>query len=73
MLVTLPFVLLLLDYWPLRRLKFGQERGSNEVLEKNIAKKSEVLQLVLEKIPLFLLTTGLSIVTFINIKSFGVI
>ena len=27
MLVTLPFALLLLDYWPLRRLKFGQERG----------------------------------------------
>ena len=31
MLVTLPFVLLLLDYWPLRRLKFGQERGNNEI------------------------------------------
>ena len=71
MLVTLPFVLLLLDYWPLRRLKFGQERESNEVLEKNIAKKSEVLQLVLEKIPLFLLTTGLSIITFIAQKSLG--
>jgi len=71
MLVTLPFVLLLLDYWPLRRLKFGQERESNDVLEKNIAKKSEVLQLVLEKIPLFLLTTGLSIVTFIAEKNFG--
>ena len=34
MLVTLPFVLLLLDYWPLRRLKFGQERGNNEISEK---------------------------------------
>ena len=28
---------------------------------------------MLEKIPLFLLTTGLSIVTFINAKSFGAI
>ena len=71
MLVTLPFVLLLLDYWPLRRLKFGQERGNNEILEKNIPKKSEALQVVLEKIPLLLLITGLSIITFVAQKSFG--
>jgi len=71
MLVTLPFVLLLLDYWPLRRLKFGQERGDNEISEKNTAKRSETLRLVIEKIPLFLLTIGLSIVTFIAQKSFG--
>jgi len=63
MLVTLPFVLLLLDYWPLRRLEFIQESSRNEILEKTTAKKSEVLQLVLEKVPLFLLTIGLSIVT----------
>jgi len=73
MLVTLPFVFLLLDYWPLRRLKFGQERGSSEVSEKNTAKRSEVFRLVLEKIPLFLLTIGLSIVTFIAQKSFGML
>jgi len=71
MLVTLPFALLLLDYWPLRRLKFEQERGGNEISEKNTARRSEVFRLVLEKIPLFLLTTGLSIVTFIAQKSFG--
>jgi cytochrome c-type biogenesis protein CcmH/NrfG len=63
MLVTLPFVLLLLDYWPLRRLKFVQESSRNEILEKTTAKKSEVLWLILEKVPLFLLTIGLSIVT----------
>jgi lipoprotein NlpI len=68
MLVTLPFVLLLLDYWPLRRLKFGQARGNNEVLEQNIAKKSEVLQLVFEKIPLFLLTTGFVLLTVSSAK-----
>ena len=71
MLVTLPFVLLLLDYWPLRRFKFLQERDSSAILEKNIAKESETLRLVLEKIPLFLLTAGLSIVTFIAQKSSG--
>ena len=53
MLVTLPFVLLLLDYWPLRRLKFEQERGGSEISEKNTAKTSEVFRLVLEKIPFF--------------------
>ena len=63
MLVTLPFVLLLLDYWPLGRFQFGQERGHNEILEKNTAKRSKVFRLVLEKVPLFLLTVGLSIVT----------
>ena len=71
MLVTLPFVLLLLDFWPLRRLKFSKERGSNEVLEKNIGKKSEVSKLVFEKTPLFLLTIGLSILTFIAQKRTG--
>jgi tetratricopeptide (TPR) repeat protein len=71
MLVTLPFVLLLLDYWPLRRLKFKQERGSNKISEKNIAKRSEVLQLVLEKVPLFLLSAVFSIVTYIASKSLG--
>jgi len=71
MLVTLPFVLLLMDYWPLRRLKFEQERGGNEISEKNTARRSEVFRLVREKIPLFLLTTGLSIVTFIAEKSTG--
>jgi len=65
MLVTLPFVLLLLDYWPLRRLKFEQERGGNETSEKNTAKKSEVFRLVLEKVPLFLLSVVFSIINFI--------
>jgi len=71
MLVTLPFVLLLLDYWPLGRLKLERERGDKKITEKHRGKKSEVLQLVLEKIPLFLLTTGLSIMTFLAEKSTG--
>jgi hypothetical protein len=71
MLVTLPFVLLLMDYWPLRRLKFEQERGGNEISEKNTARRSEVFRLVREKIPLFLLATGAGIVTFIVHKGGG--
>jgi len=71
MLVTLPFALILLDYWPLRRFKFLQESDSSAILEKNIAKESEFLRLVLEKIPLFLLTVASSVVTFMVQKTGG--
>jgi Tfp pilus assembly protein PilF len=52
MLVTLPFVFLLLDYWPLGRFS----------LRDATAKRSgRVLSLILEKVPLFLLS-GLSVI-----------
>jgi protein O-mannosyl-transferase len=50
MLVTLPFVLLLLDYWPLDRL---------------FNPKSSIKKLVLEKIPLIILSAASSVITFI--------
>ncbi len=66
MLVTLPFVLLLLDYWPLRRLKLEQGGSDNEVpVKSQYHVKSEFLKLMLEKVPLFALTTGACILTFI--------
>lgn len=49
MLVTLPCVLLLLDYWPLRRFSFQAPAGNGS--EKNLS----VYKLLLEKIPLFVL------------------
>jgi cytochrome c-type biogenesis protein CcmH/NrfG len=54
MLVTLPFVLLLLDYWPLGRLKLKRSNTG-----------SQSLQLVLEKTPLIALSTVSSVVTFL--------
>ena len=54
MLVTLPFVLLLLDYWPLGRL---EARGSKT--------RTQLPRLVLEKIPLIALSSFSSIVTFL--------
>lgn len=51
MLVTLPFVLLLLDYWPLSRLNSDWH---------NIKK------LIIEKIPLFAVSASLSIITFLS-------
>ena len=56
MVVTLPFVLLLLDYWPLNRmeLKWASSR-----------------RLVWEKIPFFVVATAGAIVTFFLFKSTG--
>ena len=60
MLVTLPFVLLLLDYWPLARLEFSPP----------ISKvKSNIFALILEKLPLFVLAGCASVVTFFVQKS----
>ena len=47
MMVSFPFVLLLMDVWPLKRLTFGIKR------------------LVLEKLPLFALSTAVCVVTYL--------
>ncbi len=52
MLVTLPFVLLLLDYWPLKRWHLQPAARQLQLTNH----KSQALWLVLEKLPLFLLT-----------------
>lgn len=55
MLVTLPFVLLLLDYWPLRRMVFVPREGRVSVL----------VRLVIEKIPLFVVAGGNCLLTLL--------
>ncbi len=57
MLVTLPFVLLLLDYWPLNRIAF--ENAKQPVSELRITVK----RLVLEKLPFFVLTIISALIT----------
>ena len=59
MLVTLPLVLLLLDYWPLCR--FGSHSSGNAA---NFARRSIFSRLVAEKIPLFLLSLLSSLLTW---------
>jgi hypothetical protein len=67
MAVTLPFVLLLLDYWPLGRLRFG--KTNNGLIPATLKsmnagdRKVPVLRLVLEKVPLFFLSAVLSLFT----------
>jgi len=62
MLVTLPFVLLLFDYWPLERLQLAPVDGGKSVAE-----------LVREKIPLFALSAVSCGVTFFAQKTGGAV
>jgi hypothetical protein len=55
MLMTLPFVLLLLDYWPLRRTSLQSASSQDGT--------ATVRQLFLEKLPLFVMAAGIAIVT----------
>jgi Tfp pilus assembly protein PilF len=61
MVVTLPFVLLLLDYWPLRRLKINKGRAD----DNNSAAKVKVsaFRLIAEKLPFIILVIILSVIT----------
>ena len=60
MLVTLPFVLLLLDYWPLNRFKPRAVTGSVEDQPLGFRSsgddKSPILKAVMEKTPLFVMS-----------------
>jgi tetratricopeptide (TPR) repeat protein len=55
MLVTLPFVLLLLDYWPLRRFEGASAQPTRTTIQR----------LIVEKIPFFLLSGAACVVTLI--------
>jgi len=63
MLVTLPFVLLLLDYWPLGRFNAGASHKNT----------SAVAGLIREKIPLFVFVAASCSITFFVQKSSGAV
>jgi len=77
MLVTLPFVLLLLDYWPLKRIELGQSGiGLPAASQTSTSAKkpwAQVFPLLLEKTPLFVLAAVSSVVTYIVQKSGGAV
>jgi protein O-mannosyl-transferase len=62
MLVTLPFVMLLLDYWPLNRVADRSSTGKSSDAAQPPASN---LQLVVEKWPFFALTAASCVVTFL--------
>jgi len=71
MLVTLPFVLLLLDYWPLERFKLGRREREFKIAQKDKYFNGEknISKLVLEKFPLLILSALCSITTLILFKN----
>ena len=77
MAVTLPFALLLLDYWPLRRLKWAAKGTAENITDAESAGlnrySSSAFHLVVEKLPLFVLSAILSAVTCIAQRSGGVV
>ncbi|HSU53468.1 MAG TPA: tetratricopeptide repeat protein [Candidatus Dormibacteraeota bacterium] len=66
MLVTLPFVLLLLDVWPLERMKRGD-------LVPNRFLSGSFPRLLLEKVPFFVLSIASSVVTFLVQRKGGAV
>ncbi|MBW1742974.1 MAG: tetratricopeptide repeat protein [Deltaproteobacteria bacterium] len=65
MLVTLPFVLLLLDYWPLGRFEPGQRAVETNPHAHTDHQKPPVVVLILEKVPLLAIAALASIVAFL--------
>jgi tetratricopeptide (TPR) repeat protein len=63
MLVTLPFVLLLLDFWPLQRIRAKSLADSPQ--PPGATRWKLVGQLVVEKVPFFCLAAAVSIITFL--------
>lgn len=59
MLITLPFLLLLLDYWPLGRLRFGQDVPGGALPPHALSK------LIIEKLPLLGVSALFSVIAFI--------
>ncbi len=69
MLVTLPFVLLLMDYWPLNRLQMGQAGGEGGFK----VCKSSVFRLVVEKIPFIIIAVIISVAAFVTQQKGGAV
>lgn len=69
MVVTLPFILLLLDYWPLGRLALDKkpvDSAPQRSKKKTVARpQPSIGSLLLEKAPFFALSVLLSVVTFV--------
>jgi hypothetical protein len=61
MLITLPFVLLLVDLWPLRR--WGRASHARDETVTPVRKQVPFRRLVVEKLPLFVLAGAIAVVT----------
>jgi tetratricopeptide (TPR) repeat protein len=80
MLVTWPFVMLLLDYWPLGRFSvataLGRRAGAEAANHFGAPRHSEaatVARLIIEKIPLLVLVTASAVVTSVAQSHLGAV
>jgi len=76
MLATLPFVLLLLDYWPLCRINLTQSVRNNQQTSKsnNVEfKRSSAFHLALEKIPLLILSAVSVLLSSLAVQRLGIV
>jgi tetratricopeptide (TPR) repeat protein len=77
MLVTMPFLLLLLDYWPLGRftLPVGVDvrRLNSLAPERSQSPDVDCYKLIIEKIPFFVLSIASSVITFLVQRKGGAV
>jgi tetratricopeptide (TPR) repeat protein len=75
MVITLPFALLLLDYWPLGRLRWRKQSISEDSLQcKSLVTCTKTLPLwylLIEKVPLFIIASALGVITFMAQEKIG--
>src|SRR5262249_34513148 len=69
MVVTLPCVMLLLDYWPLRRVAGLRSKVSS--LKSKVSGPPTLNRLLLEKVPFFLMVAMVSVITYHAQKTGG--
>jgi tetratricopeptide (TPR) repeat protein len=75
MLMTLPFVLLLLDFWPLGRWQFIGSTGTSpaKIRKRRTDQRILLRRLILEKVPLLVLVLLFGVVTFYAQKESGAV
>jgi protein O-mannosyl-transferase len=73
MLVTWPFVMLLLDVWPLRRVELSILNSPPRQSEAMAGQLPTILRLVREKLPFFALSAASSVVTFLVQHGWGAV
>ena len=66
MIITLPFILLLLDCWPFYRFPFIKSAGYSAI------HKTSSVHLIWEKIPLFILAAAVGVITMYAMQKSGV-
>jgi len=76
MVATLPFVLLLLDYWPLSRINLDHSGSNNQKTPKSNNtefQRSRTLHLALEKIPLLILSAVSIFLSSLAVQRLGTV